>query len=67
MDLIKQGLIVPLTDYLEKDMPNYMRFVDDKDRLQLINQEDGEIHGFGLVMDVPPAFQHNDPGTGWIT
>ncbi len=24
-------------------MPNYMRFVDDKDRLQLINQEDGEI------------------------
>lgn len=55
-DLIKQGLIVPLTDYLEKDMPNYMRFVDDKDRLQLINQEDGEIYGFGLVMDVPPAF-----------
>ena len=37
-------------------MPNYMRFVDDKDRLQLINQEDGEIYGFGLVMDVPPAF-----------
>ena len=28
----------------------------DKDRLQLINQEDGEIYGFGLVMDVPPAF-----------
>ena len=55
-DLIKQGVIVPITDYLEKDMPNYVRFLEGNDYLTLTNYEDGEIYGFGLVMDVPPAF-----------
>ena len=37
-------------------MPNYVRFLEDNDYLTLTNYEDGEIYGFGLVMDVPPAF-----------
>ena len=37
-------------------MPNYVRFLEGNDYLTLTNYEDGEIYGFGLVMDVPPAF-----------
>lgn len=54
-DLIRQGLIVPITDYLEDGLENYGRMLTDEDRMFLTNEEDGEIYGFGLVMDVPPA------------
>ena len=54
-DLIRQGLIVPITDYLDDGLENYGRLLTDSDRLFLTNQDDGEIFGFGLVMDVPPA------------
>lgn len=55
-DLIRQGLIIPITDYLENGLENYGRLLTEEDRLFLTNQEDGEIYGFGLVMDVPPAY-----------
>lgn len=55
-DLIRQGVVVPITDYLEKDMPNYVRFLEENDWMSLVNYEDDEVYGFGLVMDVPQAF-----------
>lgn len=55
-DLIKQGVVVPITDYLEDCMPNYVRMLEENDWISLINYEDGEVYGFGLIMDVPPAY-----------
>lgn len=55
-DLISQGLIVPITDYLEDELSNYNRLLTDEDKLYLTNADDGEIYGFGLVMDVAPAY-----------
>ncbi len=55
-DLISQGLIVPITDYLDNELSNYGRLLTDEDRLYLTYQNDGEIYGFGLVMDVPQTF-----------
>lgn len=55
-DLISQGLIVPITDYLDNKLSNYGAMLTEEDKLYLTNQDDGEIYGFGLVMDVPPAY-----------
>lgn len=55
-DLISRGLIVPITEYLDTDLANYGRLLTDEDRLFLTYQDDGEIYGFGLVMDVPGSF-----------
>ncbi|MBD5460817.1 MAG: extracellular solute-binding protein [Lachnospiraceae bacterium] len=55
-DLISRGLIVPITDYLDTDLSNYGRLLTEEDRLFLTYQDDGEIYGFGLVMDVPGSF-----------
>ena len=55
-DLISQGLIVPITDYLDNELANYGRLLTEEDRLYLTYQDDGEIYGFGLVMDVPQTF-----------
>lgn len=55
-DLINQGLIVPITEYLDDELSNYGRMLTEEDKLFLTNQDDGEIYGFGLVMDVAPAY-----------
>ena len=54
--LIDDGLIIPLTDYLDEYMPNYMRFITDEDYLYMLNQSDGEVYAFGMLMDVPGAY-----------
>lgn len=46
-------------------MPNYVRFLEGNDYLTLTNYEDGEIYGFGLVMDVPPHSVLQSVQTGW--
>nr|WP_296438257.1 extracellular solute-binding protein [uncultured Acetatifactor sp.] len=55
-DLISKGLIVPITEYLDTDLANYGRLLTEEDKLFLTYQDDGEIYGFGLVMDVPGSF-----------
>ncbi|MCI9338022.1 MAG: extracellular solute-binding protein [Lachnospiraceae bacterium] len=55
-DLISRGLIVPITEYLDTDLANYGRLLTEEDKLFLTYQDDGEIYGFGLVMDVPGSF-----------
>lgn len=55
-DMIEQGLIVPITDYLDNELANYNNLLTDEDKLYLTNQSDGEIYGFGLVMDVPQSY-----------
>ena len=55
-DLISRGLIVPITDYLDTELSNYGRLLTEEDKLFLTYQDDGEIYGFGLVMDVPGSF-----------
>ena len=57
-DLIDDGLIIPLTDLLEEKMPNYMRFINEDDYLYMVNQTDGEVYAFGMVMDVPGSFSY---------
>lgn len=57
-DLIDDGLIIPLTDLLEEKMPNYMRFISEDDYLYMVNQTDGEVYAFGMVMDVPGSFSY---------
>ncbi|MDO4296579.1 MAG: extracellular solute-binding protein [bacterium] len=55
-DLIRSGVLIPLTEYVETSMPNYSRFLTEEDRIQIVNQEDGEIYAIGMLMDVPPAY-----------
>ena len=47
---------MPITDYLDNELANYGRLLTEEDRLYLTYQDDGEIYGFGLVMDVPQTF-----------
>lgn len=55
-DLAKQGVIVPITDYIQEYMPNYCKLLQEEDWLKVTEATDGEIYGFGLVMDVPGAY-----------
>ena len=49
-ELIEEGAIIPITEYLEKDCPNFMSMFSDDDMIYVRNQ-DGEIYGLGFVMD----------------
>jgi putative aldouronate transport system substrate-binding protein len=53
--LIKQGVLVPLDDYLEKDMPNFLSHISDSEKAYITNPDDGKIYGVGLIMDIPAA------------
>lgn len=55
-DLINQGLLLPITDYLEEYCPNYMSWINEQDRTYLVNADDGEIYGLSLVQDNPAAY-----------
>ncbi len=56
--MIDEGLIIPLTDLLEEKMPNYMRNISDEDYLYMINERDGEVYAFGMLMDVPGSYSY---------
>lgn len=64
-ELIDEGAIVPITDYLEKDCPNFMSLFSDEDMVYVKNQ-DGEIYGLGLVMDNRAALS-TAVRTDWLT
>lgn len=53
--LIEQGLLVPLDDYLQKDMPNFLSRLDAQDKEYLVDPEDGKTYGIGLIMDIPAS------------
>ena len=55
-DLIAQGLLLPITDYLEEYMPNYMSRLKDEDMVFLTNADDGEIYGISLIVDNEAAY-----------
>lgn len=49
-ELIDEGAIVPITEYLEKDCPNFLSLLNDED-MAYVKNPDGEVYGLGLVMD----------------
>lgn len=56
--MIDEGLIIPLTDVLEEKMPNYMRNISEEDYLYMVNESDGEVYAFGMLMDVPGSYSY---------
>lgn len=64
-ELIDEGAIVPITEYIEKDCPNFLSLLSDEDMAHVRNQ-DGEIYGLGLVMDNRAALS-TAVRTDWLT
>ena len=50
--LIDEGVLVPITEYLEKDCPNFMGMLNDADMAYLTNVNDQEVYGMALIMDI---------------
>lgn len=55
-DLIEQGLILPLDDYLEEYCPNYLAQLTEDDLASLRNPSDGKIYGLSLIVDNEAAY-----------
>ena len=54
--LIDEGVLVPITEYLEKDCPNFMGMLNDADMAYLTNVNDQEVYGMALIMDIRGAY-----------
>ncbi len=54
--LIDEGVLVPITEYLDKDCANFMGMLNDADMAYLTNVNDGEVYGMGLIMDIQGAY-----------
>lgn len=53
--LIDEGVLIPITEYLEKDCPNFMSRLTDEDMAYATNFKDSEVYGMGLIMDLEAA------------
>lgn len=65
-DLIDQGLILPLDDYLEEYCPHYLAQLTDDDLAALKNPKDGKIYGLSLIVNNEAAYS-TMIRTDWLT